>query len=311
MHGHLLRSAEGASDTTPTQANYAILAPYSFLNVYPYSMKNTYPRRLEGKVALISGAAKGIGLAIARRFYEEGATVYISDIYAPEVIQTMGGIEQLRYLQLDVQVESAWEAALTQILDEQQHLDILVNNAGIIGLGESFGPQNPEEASLESWNRVHAVNLTGTFLGCKHAIKAMRRSPERGGAIVNMSSRSGLVGVPDTAAYASSKAAVRNHTKSVALYCGRKGYKIRCNSLNPADILTDMWEGMLGEGEARVKALRDVVAGIPLGHMGEPNDVANAAVFLASDDAKFITGAELNIDGGILAGSASAPRQHE
>ena len=273
-------------------------------------MDNVQQGRLAGKVALISGAAKGIGVAIAQRFFEEGATVYISDVFAPEVVAGVAACAQMRYLVLDVQLEGAWVAAMERIMGEEGHLDILVNNAGITGVGGHYGPQNPEEASLESWNAVHAINLAGVFLGCKHAIKAMRLHPERPGAIVNMSSRSGVVGVPDTAAYASSKAGVRNHTKSVALYCGRQGYNIRCNALMPADILTDMWEAMLGQGDAREKALRDVVAGIPLGHMGEPLDVANAAVFLASDDAKFITGAELTIDGGVLAGSASAPRQH-
>jgi len=266
--------------------------------------------KLHNKVALISGAAKGIGLAIAQRFFEEGAIVYISDVFEPEAVTTLHGVAELRYLKLDVRAEEEWMAAIERILQEEGHFDVLVNNAGITGIGAYYGPQNPEEASLESWNIVHAVNLTGVFLGCKHAIKAMRQTPDRGGAIVNMSSRSGVVGVPDTAAYASSKAGVRNHSKSVALYCGRQGYNIRCNSLHPADILTDMWEAMLGVGDARERALRETVAGIPLGHMGEPLDVANAAVFLASDDAKFITGAELNIDGGILAGSASAPKKH-
>jgi len=266
--------------------------------------------KLAGKVALISGAAKGIGLAIAQRFHEEGATVYISDIFEPEAIGTPDANGQLHYLRLDVSQEADWIAAFAHILEAEGHFDVLVNNAGITGIGTYFGPQNPEDASLESWNTIHAINLAGVFLGCKYAIKAMRQTPERGGAIVNMSSRSGVVGVPDTAAYASSKAGVRNHSKSVALYCGRQGYNIRSNSLHPADILTDMWEAMLGVGDARERALRETVAGIPLGHMGEPLDVANAAVFLASDDAKFITGAELNIDGGILAGSASAPKKH-
>lgn len=268
-----------------------------------------HPGRLAGKVALISGAAKGIGLAIGQRFWQEGATVYLSDVFAPEAVRAVAAQPRMYYLVLDVQNEDAWAAAVDRIVGEQGHLDVLVNNAGILGLGH--GPQNPEEATLESWELIHRINLAGVFLGCKHAIRAMKGHPERGGSIVNIASRSGVVGVADMAAYASSKAAVRNHTRSVALYCGRQGYNIRCNALNPADILTDMWEQMLGKGDARARALAEVVAGIPIGHMGDPADVAAAAVFLASDDAKFVTGAELNIDGGVLAGSASAPKQHE
>jgi 3(or 17)beta-hydroxysteroid dehydrogenase len=271
-------------------------------------MQQENTNRLEGKVALISGAAKGIGLAIAELFRDEGALVYVTDIF-PSLPMGTKTEDDMHYFELDVCSEVAWQSVTDTIVKDAGSLDIVVNNAGILGLGH--GPQNPEEASLESWNLVHSINLAGVFLGCKYGIKAMRKNPARSGSIVNMASRSGVVGVPGMAAYASSKAGVRNHTRSVALYCGQKGYNIRCNSLNPADILTDMWETMLGQGDARERALRQTVAGIPLGHMGEPRDVAAAALFLASDEAKFITGSELNIDGGVLAGSASAPSAHE
>ena len=132
-----------------------------------------------------------------------------------------------------------------------------------------------------------------------------------GGNIVNMSSRSGIVGVPDTAAYASSKASIRNHTKSVALYCAKNKYNIRCNSVHPASILTNMWEMMLGEGEDREKNLKKKCEGIPMGHMGEALDVANGVLFLACDESKFMTGTELIIDGGILAGSVNSPHKVE
>ena len=129
----------------------------------------------------------------------------------------------------------------------------------------------------------------------------------KAGSIVNISSRSGLVGIPAASAYAASKAAVRNHTKSVALYCAEQQYPIRCNSIHPGAILTPMWDQMLGEGDLREAGIKTIAAGIPLGRMGTPEDVAYAALYLASDEAKYVTGIELNIDGGILAGSTATP----
>jgi NAD(P)-dependent dehydrogenase (short-subunit alcohol dehydrogenase family) len=185
-------------------------------------------------------------------------------------------------------------------------LDILVNNAGIMGYEKGMGPQDPENASLESWHKVHAVNLDGTFLGCKYAIKTMKN---HGCSIVNMSSRSGVVGVPTAAAYASSKAAIRNHTKSVALYCAQKSYNIRCNSVHPAAILTPMWDPMLGEQrEANMKKLSHQT---PMKRFGTPEEVAYAVLFLASSESSYMTGSELTLDGGILAGSSASPEQDE
>ena len=188
-------------------------------------------------------------------------------------------------------------------------LDVLVNNAGITGFQEGFGPQDPENASLESWRCVHAVNADGVFLGCKYAIPLMKKSSAA--SIINISSRSGLVGIPGAAAYASSKAAVRNHTKTVALYCCEKGYQIRCNSIHPAAILTPMWEPMLGSGSQRAAAIAQISKDIPMRKMGAADDIADAIVFLASDESKYITGIELTIDGGLLAGSAASPAQKE
>lgn len=261
--------------------------------------------RLKGKVALITGAAQGIGQTCAELFAEEGAFVFLSDInddLGKRVAQKIG--PQAKYLHLDVQDENAWEQALKEIIQEKQHLDILINNAGITGFQEGFGLQDPEHASLESWRKVHAINSDGIFLGCKKAIHWMKL---KGGSIVNISSRSGIVGIPGAAAYASSKAAVRNHTKSVALYCCEKGYHIRCNSLHPAAILTPMWDPMLGTGKEREEKLAEIEKDIPIGRIGLPEDVAYAALFLASDESKYITGAELTIDGGILAGSSASP----
>jgi 3(or 17)beta-hydroxysteroid dehydrogenase len=195
------------------------------------------------------------------------------------------------------------------ILNRFMKLDILVNNAGVTGFQEGFGPQDPENASLTSWQKVHAVNTDGVFLGCKYGIQMMKQGD--GGAIVNISSRSGLVGIPGAAAYASSKAAVRNHTKTVALYCCEQGYKIRCNSVHPAAILTPMWEPMLGNGSEREERIAVISKDIPMKKMGSAEDVAHAILFLASDESKYITGIELTVDGGILAGASATPKRQD
>lgn len=258
--------------------------------------------RLEGKTALVTGAAQGIGKACAELFAEEGAFVFVSDVndtLGKETAKKIG--KHGSYVHLDVQNEREWDHAVEQI----KNLDVLVNNAGITGF-KGFGLQDPEHATLESWRKVHAINSDGVFLGCKKAIQVMKG---RKGSIVNISSRSGLVGIPGAAAYAASKAAVRNHTKSVALYCCQQGYNIRCNSVHPAAILTPMWEEMLGTGNKRREALAQMAKDIPMHRLGEPEDVAYAVLFLASDEAKYITGAELVIDGGILAGSSASPHK--
>jgi NAD(P)-dependent dehydrogenase (short-subunit alcohol dehydrogenase family) len=262
--------------------------------------------RLEGKVALVTGAARGIGEAIARAFLGEGARVLLTDIRDPEgtaVAASLGA--SAVYRRLDVREEAEWEAAVVEIRDRWGRLDVLVNNAGITGFEEGDYVQDPEHATLEGWRAVHRTNLDGVFLGCKHAIRAMR--PHGTGSIVNISSRSGLVGIPGAAAYASSKAAVRNHTKSVALHCAAQGLRIRCNSVHPAAILTPMWEPMLGEGPERGARMQEFVSDCPLKRFGTPEEVARTVVFLASDEAPYITGTEITIDGGILAGSAAAP----
>ncbi len=265
--------------------------------------------RLREKIALITGAAQGIGFACAELFAKEGAYVFLSDInddLGKKAAAKIGS--QAKYLHLDVQSESDWDRVINQIIHEKHHLDILINNAGITGFQEDFGPQDPENASLDSWRKVHAVNSDGIFLGCKKAIHWMK---SKKGSIINVSSRSGLVGIPRAAAYAASKAAVRNHTKSVALYCCEQGYDIRCNSLHPAAILTPMWEPMLGSGKAREQKLAEFAKDIPMHRLGTPEDVAYAALFLASEESKYITGTELNIDGGILAGSSASPTRKD
>ena len=270
------------------------------------------PGRLRGKVALITGAARGIGAAIAQAFVDEDAAhVAITDIRDPEgrALATRLG-DKTAYETLDVRCEAVWEHMTETLLEQFGRLDIVVNNAGVTGFEAGQAPHNPEFADLEDWRAVHRVNLDGTFLGCKYAIRAMRQAG-RGGSIVNIASRSGLVGIAGASAYASSKAAIRNHTKSVALYCAEQNLRIRCNAIFPAAILTPMWEPMLTGlvGEALEQRLASFVADTPLHRFGRPEEVAATAVMLASDEATYVTGAEFTIDGGLLAGSAASPER--
>ena len=256
--------------------------------------------KLQNKIALVTGAASGIGAAIARCFVQEGAYVILADIdqeAGMNLAAKIGG----HFFALDVACEADW----THLASAFPAIDILVNNAGITGFEDSPGPHDPEHATLAEWHRVHAVNLDGTFMGCRYAIGAMRA--KGAGSIINMSSRSGLVGIPGAAAYASSKAAIRNHTKSVALYCAQQGLNIRCNSIHPAAILTPMWEAMIGDGPGREQRKAAIVADTPLKRFGTVEEVAAVALMLASDDATYMTGSEVHLDGGLLAGSAVSP----
>lgn len=257
--------------------------------------------RLKNKIALITGAAQGIGRAIAHLFYKEGALVIIADVnqeLGRKVVSSLGAGAVFMYL--DVAQEPQWAQLMETIKSSYGRLDILVNNAGITGFLEANGPWDAENTDLQTWEKVMRVNATGNMLGCKYAIKLMK---EYGGSIVNISSRSGIVGIPEAVAYAASKAAIRNHTKSVALYCAERKYGIRCNSIHPAAIMTPMWDQMLGEGNQREKIIQDIESGIPLGRFGKPIEVAYGALYLASDESTYVTGIELIIDGGILAGS--------
>jgi len=260
-------------------------------------------KRLDHKTCLVTGAAQGIGAAIAEAYIQEGATVILSDKNVKAVETTAKQLGAMS-IKLDVAREEDWD----NLYKIYPVIDVVVNNAGITGLEDTSAPQDPEHASLEDWRRVHHVNLDGTFLGCRYAIKAMRKSGA--GSIINISSRSGLVGIPAAAAYASSKAAIRNHSKSVALYCAQNGLNIRCNSIHPAAILTPMWEPMLGDGPDRKFRMEALVADTPARRFGTPQEVAAMAVLLASDEASYITGSEISIDGGLLAGSIATPARN-
>jgi len=260
--------------------------------------------RLKNKRCVITGAGRGIGAAIAKTFADEGAEVIVTDRLlnrAQNIATEIGGIA----LELDVAQENHWQ----QLADLYPQIDVLVNNAGITGFDDGPVAHDPEHATLKDWRAVHAVNLDGTFLGCRYGIQAMRKNGT--GSIINISSRSGLVGIPGAAAYASSKAAIRNHTKTVALYCAQEGLNIRCNSVHPGAILTPMWDPMLGEEPERTARLKAFVADIPLQRFGTPKEVAAVCLLLASDEASYMTGSEINIDGGLLAGSGVAPRKAE
>lgn len=262
--------------------------------------------RLDRKVALVTGAARGIGAAIARALAAEGAAVIATDINAAgveHVAASLGG--SVRSATLDVRMEDDWKRVIEDVLAQEGHLDVLVNNAGVTGFEGGPIAHDPEHATLSDWRAVHETNLDGVFLGCKHAIRAMRSS--QSGSIINISSRSGLVGIPNAAAYASSKAAVRNHTKTVALYCAEQGLPIRCNSVHPAAVLTPMWDPMIGNGPDRQVRMAALVADTPLHRFGLPEEVAAVCVMLASDEVAYMTGAELTVDGGLLAGTAASP----
>ena len=251
--------------------------------------------RLQHKVALVMGAGNGIGEATAHRFAEEGAVVIVTDIDAEAAkrvaddIETAGGRAEAHTQ--DVSDEATWQGLVADIVNNHGRLDVLVNNAGIAA------PANIEDETLEGWRRTQAVNMEGVFLGCKAVIPAMKAL---GGSIINISSIEGIVGDPNTPAYNASKGGVRIFSKSVALHCAAQGYPIRVNSLHPGYILTPMVEKGLEmlPKEVSEAMLARVLGEIPLGAMGEPGDVANGCLFLASDESKYMTGSELIIDGG-------------
>ena len=250
--------------------------------------------RLEGKTALVTGAASGIGLQTSIRLAEEGARVMMTDINLEEGRQQAEKLgANATFLKLDITEEEEWISVLDETVKRFDRLDILVNSAGMVLIADV------EQITLEDWRKVHAVNLDGTFLGCKHGVRVMKEFSA--GSIINLSSVSGMIGGFNLAAYNSSKGAVRMLTKSVALHCARAGYGIRCNSIHPTFIETPMLESMIRNSPDPEKARQTLVRQVPLRRIGKPDDVANMIVYLASDESTFVTGTEMVIDGGVIA----------
>jgi len=247
--------------------------------------------RLAGKVALISGAARGLGQREAELFAREGARLVLGDINdeggAAVVAEIKAAGGEAVYVHLEVTSESDWVAAVATAEGEFGRLDVLINNAGV-----AQRPGGIEDTSLEEWNRVLSINLTGTFLGIKAAVPAMRRAG--GGAIVNTSSVAGLV-ASKAVAYGAAKGGVRLLTKSIAIQHARDG--IRCNSIHPGSMDTEIARQALPTPQA----LADRVKSIPLGRLVQPEEVALAVLYMASDESAYMTGSELVIDGGLTA----------
>jgi 3(or 17)beta-hydroxysteroid dehydrogenase len=245
--------------------------------------------RLQGKIALISGGARGMGAVEARLFAKEGAKVTIGDVLEDEgrkleaEINATGG--EALFVRLDVTSEADWQKAVEVTINRFGKLDVLVNNAGISGRGQV------EDTTVEEWERVMAVNAKGVFLGTKVAIPAMRQAG--GGSIINISSQLGLVGTDHSSPqYQASKGAVRLLTKGTAIQYAKEG--IRANSVHPGPIVTPMTEAARADPE-RYKLM---LSRIPLGCYGQPEDVAYGVLYLASDESRWVTGSELVIDGG-------------
>ena len=244
--------------------------------------------RLQNKVALITGGAQGLGAEIARRFLEEGASVFIGDIKEPAG-ESARSLNSAVFLKLDVTSEESWKAALAAVLARKSRLDVLVNNAGI------NIRKNIEEMPAEALDSMLAVNLKGPFLGIKHALPIMRAAG--GGTILNMSSICGLIGHKYTnEAYGATKGAITLLTRSVATRYAKDN--IRCNSIHPSTVDTPFVQVVLNDPERRAERFGE----IPLGRLATTTDVANAFVFLASDEAAFINGVAFPVDGGLTAG---------
>jgi len=250
--------------------------------------------RVDGKVALVTGGASGIGFATAHLLLDEGAKVVLADRDKALSDAAVAALAQRAVFHLlDVTREEDWISVTDAVAAEFGRIDILVNNAGVALL------KDIEATTLDDWRGLMAVNLDGTFLGCKHAVRVMK--DRGGGSIVNMSSVAGLVGAGNLAAYSASKGGVRLLTKSVALHCARKGYNIRCNSVHPSFVETPMLRSMIAAGRDPAKMETNCTNAAPLGRLARPIEVARSILFLASDESAFTTGAELVVDGGLTA----------
>ena len=248
--------------------------------------------RVEGLVAIVTGAASGLGLADARALLAEGARVVLTDINAEVGTRLASELGQnAHFIRHDVSKEDDWKAVIAETVETFGKLNILVNNAGIVLLA------SPEETTLEDFRRINSVMTDGVFLGCKHAIPAMAKSG--GGSIINMSSSASHLGYPIFFAYTAAKGAVRSMTKSIAIHCQDMNYGIRCNSIHPGAIETAMIQ--FATGRSAAEAIEVPKGVLPAGSVGSPEDVAAMVVYLASPESRFVTGAEFLIDNGLAA----------
>lgn len=245
--------------------------------------------RLEGKIALVTGGGSGLGKADCLRMAAEGATVYVTDIdeaAAKAVAAAIGS--SATALKHDVASEADWKSVYARVEAEHGRLDILVNNAGIVVVAD------PEDTTIEQFERVMRIMCTGVFLGCKFGLPLLAKSES--GSIINMSSTASHIGYPPFFAYSAAKGAVRSMSKSIAVHCQDKGYKVRCNTLHPSSIETPMVQS----AEGRAGEEHEIQSGVlPAGATGAPSDVANLVVYLCSDEARFLTGGEYIIDNGL------------
>ncbi len=253
--------------------------------------------RVDGKMAFITGGAQGLGRAAALMLAKEGAKVTVADINAKGAAAVADEINALYpgkgfAVALDVTREDEWKAALAEADKAMGGINVLFNNAGI------GGGTTVEDTDFETFKRVQAVDVDSVFLGCKYAIPYM--VPHAPGSIINTSSIAGLIAGHNMAAYNAAKAGVWLLSKSVALHCAKRGYRIRSNSIHPTFIDTPILDGMT-RGMPKEELLRKLAKQVPLGIIGEPDDIAYAVLYLASDESKFMTGAELKLDGGISA----------
>lgn len=250
--------------------------------------------RVAGKIGLVTGGASGIGEAIARLLVTQGARVIIADIddaRGADLVRKIG--RDVQFMHLDTTDESNWQQVTRDILATHGRLDILVNAAGIVLLG------SVEQCTLEEWRKVQSVNADGVFLGCKHGVLLMKGTTVAG-SIINIVSDSALRPTPFAVAYVCSKATVLNLTRATALLCAQERYPIRCNSLLPGVIETPMLEHLYSMAPDRTALRTALLSRYPMRREGTPEEVANAALFLASDEASFITGVALPVDGGCI-----------
>jgi NAD(P)-dependent dehydrogenase (short-subunit alcohol dehydrogenase family) len=251
--------------------------------------------RIEGKIAVVTGGAQGLGESAVKRLTDEGARVILTDMNSATGTATAAEYGAT-FVAHDVREEEQWEKLMADLLAEYGRLDILVNNAGI------FTNCPVDETPVEDFRRVIDINLTGCFLGCKHGVRAMKKNPDgAGGSIINLSSVTGLRGQIGGAAYTASKGGVRLLTKTVAVE--NAGRQIRCNSVHPGTMYTPMVKALFDAAGDDASAIRaQIESQTPIGRMGEANDIGDMVLFLASVDSKYITGAEMVVDGGMTAG---------